>query len=58
MKIHQNLSISGTGPLVENFDNRIEITNAGMEKKKIAVPEKANFAISVTLDGIVISVSP
>lgn len=30
MKIHQDLSISGTGPVVEIFDNRIEITNAGI----------------------------
>lgn len=28
--IHQDLSISGTGPVVEIFDNRIEITNAGI----------------------------
>ena len=28
--IHQDLSISGTGPVVEIFDNRIEITNAGV----------------------------
>lgn len=27
--IHQDFSISGTGPLVEIFDNRIEITNPG-----------------------------
>lgn len=27
--IHQDLSISGTGPMVEIFDNRIEITNPG-----------------------------
>ena len=30
MKIHQDLSISGTGPVVEIIDNRIEITNAGI----------------------------
>ena len=28
--IHQDLSISGTGPVVEIIDNRIEITNAGI----------------------------
>ena len=27
--IHQDLSISGAGPMVEIFDNRIEITNTG-----------------------------
>ena len=27
--IHQNFSISGTGPVVEIFSNRIEITNSG-----------------------------
>ncbi|MFA6007379.1 MAG: ATP-binding protein [Candidatus Shapirobacteria bacterium] len=27
--IHQDLSISGTGPTIEIFDNRIEITNPG-----------------------------
>ena len=27
--IHQDLSITGTGPMVEIFDNRIEITNPG-----------------------------
>ncbi len=27
--IHQDFSISGTGPLVEVFENRIEITNSG-----------------------------
>jgi len=27
--IHQDLSISGTGPIIEIFDNRIEITNPG-----------------------------
>jgi len=27
--IHQDFSISGTGPVVEIFDNRIEITNSG-----------------------------
>ena len=27
--IHQDFSISGTGPMVEIFDNRIEITNPG-----------------------------
>lgn len=27
--IHQDLSISGAGPLIEIFDNRIEITNTG-----------------------------
>lgn len=27
--IHQDLSISGTGPVIEIFDNRIEITNPG-----------------------------
>lgn len=28
--IHQDLSISGTGPVVEIFDNRMEITNPGV----------------------------
>lgn len=28
--IHQDFSISGTGPLVEIFDNRIEVTNSGI----------------------------
>jgi predicted HTH transcriptional regulator len=28
--IHQDFSITGTGPLVEVFDNRIEITNCGI----------------------------
>ena len=28
--IHQDFSIKGTGPVVEIFDNRIEITNAGI----------------------------
>ena len=28
--IHQDFSISGTGPVVEIFDNRIEITNSGI----------------------------
>lgn len=28
--IHQDFSISGTGPVVEIFDNRIEITNPGI----------------------------
>jgi len=28
--IHQNLSITGTGPTIEIFDNRIEITNPGI----------------------------
>lgn len=27
--IHQDLSISGTSPMIEIFDNRLEITNAG-----------------------------
>ena len=27
--IHQDLSISGAGPMIEIFDNRIEITNTG-----------------------------
>ena len=27
--IHQDLSISGAGPMVEIFENRIEITNTG-----------------------------
>lgn len=27
--IHQDFSISGTGPIVEIFDNRIEVTNSG-----------------------------
>jgi len=27
--IHQDLSITGTGPMIEIFDNRIEITNPG-----------------------------
>ena len=33
-------------------------TPIGMVRDLMAVPEKANFAISVTLDGIMISVSP
>jgi predicted HTH transcriptional regulator len=28
--IHQDFSISGTGPMVEIFDNRVEITNPGI----------------------------
>lgn len=28
--IHQDFSVSGTGPVVEIFDNRIEITNSGL----------------------------
>lgn len=28
--IHQDFSVSGTGPLVEIFDNRVEITNSGL----------------------------
>lgn len=28
--IHQDFSVKGTGPVVEIFDNRIEITNAGI----------------------------
>lgn len=27
--IHQDFSISGTGPIIEIFDNRIEVTNSG-----------------------------
>jgi len=27
--IHQDFSISGTNPMIEIFDNRIEITNSG-----------------------------
>ena len=28
--IHQDFSISGTGPTIEVFDNRVEVTNAGV----------------------------
>ena len=28
--IHQDFTVSGTGPLVEVFDNRIEVTNSGV----------------------------
>lgn len=34
--IHQDLSVSGTGPVVEIFDNRIEITNAGIPLVNVA----------------------
>ena len=27
--IHQDFSVTGTGPVVEIFDNRIEVTNSG-----------------------------
>ena len=44
MKIHQDLSISGTGPVVEIFDNRIEITNAGIPLVNIDRIIKTSFA--------------
>ena len=43
--IHQDLSITGTGPVIEIFDNRIEITNPGSPlvdiKRIIDTPPKS-----------------
>ena len=44
--IHQDMTISGTGPIVEIFDNRIEISNPGipvtdMAKKLFGAPPRS-----------------
>ena len=44
--IHQDMTVSGTGPLVEIFDNRIEISNPGvpvtdMQRKLFGAPPRS-----------------
>lgn len=51
--VHQDLSISGTGPTVEIFDNRIEITNPGVPlvdiKRFIDNPPKSRNELLASL---------
>lgn len=52
--IHQDFSVSGTGPTVEIFDNRIEITNSGtplVDVKRIIdnPPKSRNEALAALM---------
>ncbi len=52
--IHQDLSMSGTGPMIELFDNRMEITNPGVplvdaERFLDSPPQSRNEALATIM---------